>query len=218
VASVKEEQKEKKETEMAIKNPDAIRKWTIYKIVTPDGGIYIGKACRFGDRVTKHKYLKSQSNRHLFNSIEKHGWDAHKIEVIEQFESDYNYSEGKEMFWIRTYMSNRNKWPEMNGLNLTDGGISLRGYSHTDDTKAKIGAANAITAKGKKQSKETIEKRVSQARRPVVQYDLNGNFIKEYSSTKEAAIVNGWCVNGRISRVASGIEKTFKGFLWKYKN
>ena len=32
------------------------------------------------------------------------------------------YANGKEIFWIRSYMSNYSKWPEMRGLNLTDGG------------------------------------------------------------------------------------------------
>ena len=35
---------------------------------------------------------------------------------------DHKNADGKEMFWIRSYMSNKNKYPEQNGLNLTDGG------------------------------------------------------------------------------------------------
>ena len=60
-------------------------------------------------------------------------------------------------------------------------------------------------------SKERRKRGVIQ---PVVQYDLEGNFIKEYPSAAEAARENGyradvicWCCRGKL--------KTAYGFVWK---
>ena len=52
---------------------------------------------------------------------------------------------------------------------------------------------------------------------PVVQYDLDGNVVKEYTNATEAARENGyradvicWCCRGRL--------KTAYGYVWKRKN
>jgi hypothetical protein len=51
----------------------------------------------------------------------------------------------------------------------------------------------------------------------VNQYDLKGNFLKQYDSIKEAATLSG--ANDRhISGVCKGKRKTTGGFIWKYTN
>ena len=53
-------------------------------------------------------------------------------------------------------------------------------------------------------------------KRPVVQLDLNGNFIAEYNSVLEAGEKNGiW--KGGISTVLHGQQKTAGGYIWKFK-
>ena len=52
----------------------------------------------------------------------------------------------------------------------------------------------------------------------VLQFDLNGNFIKEYCSLRDAARSLGnkyFC--SLISRCSNGIIKTAYGYKWKYK-
>ena len=52
----------------------------------------------------------------------------------------------------------------------------------------------------------------------VLQFDLNGNFIKEYCSSREAARTLGnrdFCSS--ISKCSKGIFKTAYGYKWKYK-
>lgn len=49
----------------------------------------------------------------------------------------------------------------------------------------------------------------------VLQYDLEGNFIKEWKSTKECGI-NGYN-QGHVAACCRGERKTHKGFIWKYK-
>ena len=52
---------------------------------------------------------------------------------------------------------------------------------------------------------------------PVVQYDVSGDFVKEYKSAKEAEIKNGLS-NGKVSSVCRGDTLTAGGFIWRYKN
>lgn len=49
----------------------------------------------------------------------------------------------------------------------------------------------------------------------VLQYDLKGNFIKEWSSTREAGR-NGYS-KSLVSACCRGERKTHKSYIWKYK-
>ena len=52
--------------------------------------------------------------------------------------------------------------------------------------------------------------------RPILQYNLNGKFIKEWESqTKVSKILN--ICRQNISKVASGKRKQTGGYIWKYK-
>lgn len=51
---------------------------------------------------------------------------------------------------------------------------------------------------------------------PVLQFDLDGNFVKEFSSVKEAAKFHN-CSPHMISYACSGRSKTGVGYLWRRK-
>lgn len=51
--------------------------------------------------------------------------------------------------------------------------------------------------------------------KPVLQYTLNGDLIREWSSTHECGR-NGFN-QGNISACCNGERKTHKGYIWKYK-
>jgi hypothetical protein len=53
--------------------------------------------------------------------------------------------------------------------------------------------------------------------KPILQYDLDNNFIKEWNSIKEASIVLN-INSGRISSCCSGNILKIKKFIFKYKN
>lgn len=64
-----------------------------------------------------------------------------------------------------------------------------------------------------------IEMKVNQIKdryKTILQYDLQGKFIREWESIKEASIKLK-ISSGHISDVASGKRKTCGGFIWKYK-
>lgn len=59
--------------------------------------------------------------------------------------------------------------------------------------------------------------RKSRVEKAVVQLDLNGNFIKEYKSIKEASLETG-CNISNITQCCKGKRyKTSKGYKWMYK-
>lgn len=67
---------------------------------------------------------------------------------------------------------------------------------------------------------ERWERSVEKDSKKVLQYDLHGNFIKEFSSIKEAARQMGNKNSSNISRAASLAypkAKTAYGFIWKFK-
>jgi group I intron endonuclease len=52
----------------------------------------------------------------------------------------------------------------------------------------------------------------------VLQFDLNGDLIREWDSIKEIVIHLGLKTPTTISNCLNGLSKTAKGFIWKYKN
>ena len=51
---------------------------------------------------------------------------------------------------------------------------------------------------------------------PVLQYNINSEYINEYLGCKEAALFMQ-CTPGNIRRCCVGLSKSAKGFKWKYK-
>ena len=129
-----------------------IRDWVIYKITSPSGRVYIGKTTNFKKR--KQSYERVGKDQPLiYNSINKYGIENHTFEIIDEFKGDVWYSDGKEMFWIRSYMCNHWKWANSEykydkGMNSTDGGggivgnhapkYGLRGIPLKEETKRKL--------------------------------------------------------------------------------
>ena len=76
------------------------------------------------------------------------------------------------------------------------------GKKHTKETKDKISKANSG--------------RISTQRKPILQYDLEGNFIKEWPSIAKAAASlkkNG----GHISQCCLHQRKNAYGYIWRHK-
>jgi group I intron endonuclease len=167
---------------MAVNNSE-IWDWTIYRITNPKGRVYIGKTGNYKARVRQYKCIQLKDQNLITRSLVKYGFDAHKFDIIDTFTGTGNYCSGKEMFWIRTYMSNMCKYPEQNGMNLTDGGEGVLGIKRSDEFKEaarqrRLGKPNSEYQKevarklfigntyrlGKKQSASEIEKRASKIR------------------------------------------------------
>jgi hypothetical protein len=66
---------------------------------------------------------------------------------------------------------------------------------------------------GHKDRKHGMNNKVSKA---VLQYELDGTFVKEYHSGREAAR-NNKASSAGISQCCKGITKKSGGYIWKYK-
>lgn len=136
--------------------------WTIYRITNPEGRIYIGKTSDFKVRMRTYKSISGGGcNKQpiLYNSLLKYGFDRHNVDILDSFNSTNSYANDKEMFWIRSFMSNLNKWRNGSGMNLNDGGggnIGVRFYNRVSPNKGKTGKPSSFL--GKTHSEEAKKK------------------------------------------------------------
>jgi len=104
----------------------------IYKITSPTNKIYIGQTFNFNKRINRYKSLDCKNQRYLYNSFLKHGYDNHKIEIIESGPYNINELLELEIYYIK-YFESFNL-----GMNLTIGGDGCRLGHHSEETKKKI--------------------------------------------------------------------------------
>jgi hypothetical protein len=98
-------------------------------------------------------------------------------------------------------------------------GLANKGKIRSEEYKEKIKdyfRINGHPSLGKKASDETKEKIAASRRRSVLQFDLDGNLIKEWNSILDAK-KEGYC-NAAIWRCIKGVYKHHKKSIWKYKN
>lgn len=110
--------------------------------------------------------------------------------------------------------------------NMTDGGEGATGVSLSKEHKRKIGEAQKrlfpngnlenlkkawASTRGKRLSKE----RIAKISKIVLQYNKNGEFIKEFKSGSEVLRELGI---DHVGKVCNNKQKTAGGFIWKYKN
>lgn len=160
----------------------------IYKITNPKGKIYVGQSIDCIDRwEIYYKKLNCKNQRKLYLSLKKYGWENHKFEIIE--ECDLELLNKQERYWQEYY-----NVIGKNGLNCR--------LTETND-------------KSGKDSNETRYKKSKSLCKPILQYDLNGNFIKEWSSIKE---VEEKLNLSKVSGVCRGTNISSGGFLFRFKS
>jgi len=91
--------------------------------------------------------------------------------------------------------------------------LARKGIKHSEETKLKI----KLSKIGKPQNNMFSEKLSKIKSKPVFQYDLEGNFIKEWPSITEITKSLG-IDGGNISSVCNGKYKTAGNFKWIFKN
>lgn len=200
----------------------------IYKIISPTNKIYIGQSINILKRWEKYYNLNCKQQPKIYASLLKYSANNHKFEIICQ--CDKLELNNLEKYYIDLYKSFNSE----HGLNLLDGGNYVK---MSDETKRKMSLAKI----GKKViiSKEHREK-ISKAKKgklfsdehkknlskssfnknakPILQYDMNDNFINEWISSVLAGKELNIC-SSQIAKCCKN-KKGFKsagGFKWKYK-
>ncbi len=149
-----------------------------------DGKVYVGASQRsISVRKSQHKSrakLHTKDSRHtpLYEAIRKDGWDSFEWSVLETCKDAESLYQAEQKWVSRLESSNSN-----NGYNLTSGGLGNNGYNPSEEARRKI----SVLHKGRKHSKEFIEKRISPQRgrkRPIVGDKLRGRFVSDETRRK----------------------------------
>lgn len=169
----------------------------IYKTINLiNGKKYIGQ-----DSKNNPNYLGSGD--FLKKAIQKYGKENFKKEIIEYCDSLEELNE-REIYWLNYYnVSNDSLF--YNCININRG--SRKGRKVSFESKIKMSNAK----KGIKHSLESINNR----KKPILQYDLQGNFIKEWKGIID--ISRELKING-IEQCCKYKRKTCGKFIWRYKN
>jgi len=206
-----------------------MKKGYIYKITSPTGKIYIGKTTELNDRKSSYRCLHCKGQKILYHSLLKYGWTAHSFDIIyEGFHSNEELSK-LESYYIIHYNS-FNKWNN-NGMNLTLGGEGCRLINHTEKTKKKIsenrrktGYTKAQAEASKKRigtkvvkSKQWIKNNDESIKKPILQYTLDGEFVREWKSAKDVEDELGLS-RKNLSSCLRGKSLSAFNFIWRYKN
>jgi group I intron endonuclease len=194
----------------------------IYKIVNPQGEVYIGRTKNIEKRIDLYsRYSTLPPQPKLWESFSNYGFNNHQIEVI-----DYTEDLDSEAQYIKKFNSYEN------GLNSNKGGGGPE--FHNGKTREKISKAGlknvgnrAISHwKGKTRSEKSKQK-MSQSKKgkpllannkPILQFDKQGNFIQEHPSIEKAAKA----VKGNPTAINNALRKgggaTSSSYIWEYKN
>jgi len=179
----------------------------IYKILNKQNNkFYIGSAVDLKSRKREH-YYELKNNKHhskyLQRSYNKYGDSSFSFEIIENCNIDCLLS--KEQYYLDLLN------PEYNSCKKAG---SMLGFKFTEESKKKMSESYKRVPK---EIKEYITNRRNEViQKPMIQYDLNGNFIKEWKSFKEYTTTTG-DFNKNIITVCKGRRKTASGYIFKYK-
>jgi len=218
----------------------------IYMITSPTGRLYVGSTINISNRWNHYYLLKCKSQRKLYNSLLKYGWKAHIFEIIMKVPIDEMLKYETMIGWGFNVLEKENlncRLPKLGDIySVMSYDTKLRiGFKNKNSIRTQAQKDNLkFINLGKKLSKETCIKmgkarlgnkhalgktRISEFKltmnshnfKPILQFDLNDNFIKEWISIKNAAEVLK-INSGHIGQVCLGKRKSSGRFKWKYKN
>lgn len=92
--------------------------------------------------------------------------------------------------------------------------------NHIDENKQNNRMCNLewVTKSQNNRHGTKIERQAEQIKKPVLQYDTQGNFLKEWSSATDAEKCLSGKLTGAISHCINGKTKTAYGYVWKIKS
>jgi group I intron endonuclease len=219
----------------------------VYMIINPEGKIYIGSTSKsFEERWKQYYSLNCKKQNKIYNSLVKYGVENHIFKKV--WTGNINLMLKNEAILGRCFnVLDRNiglnlALPKINDIykcisEETREKLRISKKNISSETRLKMRNAALGTSRGKgrikseehkrnislsktgiKQSLETVLKCAESRKIPIIQYDLNWNFIKELDSVKNA---------GEYLKIDRSITKCCKGnkeypssgkFKWKYKN
>lgn len=138
----------------------------IYKITNPKGKVYIGESVDVERRWAQYKNGHYSRQWKLGNSIKKYGWEAHKVELIEECTTEA--LSARERYWQLHYKA------VDAGLNLKLTGDSV---SKTYDSE-EVRKNKSLGQMGRKHTEET-KRKLSEMRKGVPKPKGFGDQIRD---------------------------------------
>lgn len=185
-------------------------KLCIYKIENLlNGKMYVGSGFQYR-RKGQHLW-KLRNNLHDSAILQKewneHGESNFLFSVLEYVDISEKRFEREQYYIDLLNVTNSEK-----GYNKAPLAGTNLGRMMSEESKRKM----SIAKKGSKQNPEKARLRGLKQRKIILQYDLNDNFIKEFTGLDDAAKeINKDRTN--ISKALKGVIKSSGGFKWKYK-
>lgn len=178
------------------------KKIGIYKITSPTGKVYIGQTIDYHKRIGQYSRLGCKSQSALFNSLTKHGYWSHSVELIEA--CDVSELNERERFYQDKYKCVGPKGLNCRATKSTDKSgflseqtkVKMKARVFSEETRAKISKA----CKGRKASAPQVEnnrkaqlgKKMSEASKEKIRLALMGR-----AKTKQHIENMKSCINPR---------------------
>lgn len=199
----------------------------IYKIVSPTGRIYIGQTTNIKKRFDSYRLLHCKTQRKLYNSLKKYGWENHKVDIIYRI-----HNSNKELLYkleiifiaeFNTYYYDN----EFYGLNLTKGGDtksdyqkyclskSITGRKLSEEHKKKIGDSKRGIARPKWLMDKLVE--ISKSRIwTIEERKAQSNRMKNYKPSEETKkkIAEAHKGKERSAETKRKLSEYWTGYKW----
>lgn len=200
----------------------------IYKITSPTGKVYIGQSIDICSRLKQYQVKDCKKQPKLFSSLIKYGYENHSVEIIEHCTVDFLNE--RERYWQDFYNCSKiglncrlTKTNDKSGTISKETKEKLRnlykGKKRSEESiqkQKKTWEHNKSINKKQIYSKEGLERKSKLMKIPIIQYSLNGEFIKEWESAKDVEDLL-FMKRTHIRACCRGKRKTAGGFVWKNK-
>jgi group I intron endonuclease len=194
--------------------------YKVYKITNKvNGKVYIGITQQqyISHRFWEHKNRKRSAGAYLHWSINKYGDENFLIETLHQC-TTIQEAKNTEVELIAKLKLNRYKYPNGNGMNLTDGGDGSYGCKHKTSSIKKMS--------GKNNHNYGLFGSKNPTSRAIKQYSLEGKYLQTFGSLHEVARwLKPGCSKNQQNSMASNIGSSIAGrrgmtqaynFTWQY--
>lgn len=183
----------------------------IYRITNPNGDVYIGQSKNILSRYYKYFNLKCEKQQVIYRSLKKYGPENHLFDIIEECDSLQLIE--REIYHKSKFIDEYT-WDKALFCHLMDGDSGPHIQSISSNLKRstslkKYWGNKTHPNSGKILPLNVIEKRY----KPIIQYSLDGDFIREWISQLD--VYNLLQVD--INNCLKNRYRTAGGFQWKYK-
>lgn len=214
-----------------IQIPKLYKEWGIYKIENLiNGKVYIGSSSVLYYRLCRHLNTlrkNTHPNKHLQSAWNIYNESNFSITILEITIKDKDFLLNREDFYLSHYKS----YLRENGYNIFEKGTSGKGFKWTEEARKGIigrgkGRKSSEETKkkisdshiGKKATVQAINKMIESKQVPIIMMNLDGSYIKEWKSAKDASLWLGITPSAHISNVLNGKLKSCKNYIFVRKS